>query len=83
SSTLMDASADQMVSGGNSKLFINTLSWMCGHENSVSVPVKSMSVDYLTLTSASSSFWSLIVIGIIPGAFLLGGLFIWLSRRKR
>ncbi len=82
SSMLLDASADSMVSGGNSKLFINTLSWLCGHDSSVSVPVKSLSVDYLTLTSASSSFWSILVIGIIPGAILIGGLMIWLKRRK-
>lgn len=83
SSTLLDASADQMVSGGNSKLFMNTLSWLCGHTTTVSVPVKSLSVSYLTLTSASSSFWSIVVIGLIPGAFLIAGLFIWLTRRKK
>lgn len=83
SSALLDASADQMVSGGNSKLFLNTLSWMCGQENSVSVPVKSLSVDYLTMTSASSSFWSIITIGIIPGGFMIFGLYIWLRRRKQ
>lgn len=83
SSSLIDASADQMVAGGNSKLFMNTVSWLCGHSSTVSIPVKSMSVSYLTLTSASSSFWSIVVIGIIPGAFLIAGLFIWLSRRKR
>lgn len=82
SSALLDASADQMVSGGNSKLFMNTLSWICGHSSTVSVPVKSMSVNYLTLTSAGSSFWSIVVIGIIPGVFLAAGLFIWLRRRK-
>lgn len=82
SSALLDASADQMVSGGNSKLFLNTLSWLCGQETSVSVPVKSLSVDYLMMTSASSSFWSIVTIGIIPGGFLLFGLCIWLRRRK-
>lgn len=83
SSALIDASADQMVSGGNSKLFMNTLSWICGHTSSISVPVKSMEVSYLTITSASSSFWSIVVIGIIPGAFLISGLYIWLKRRKQ
>lgn len=82
SSALLDASADQMVSGGNSKLFLNTLSWLCGQGTSVSVPVKSLSVDYLMMTSASSSFWSIVTIGIIPGGFLLFGLCIWLRRRK-
>lgn len=83
SSSLIDASADQMVSGGNSRLFVNTLSWLCGHETSVSIPVKSMSTSYLTLTAASSSFWSILVIAVIPGIFLAGGLWIWLKRRRQ
>lgn len=83
SSALLDASGDQMVSGGNSKLFMNTLSWICGRETSVSVPVKSLSVEYLTLTSASSSFWSIVTIALIPGAFLICGLYVWLRRRKQ
>ncbi len=83
SSAIMDASADQMVSGGNAKLFMNTVSWACGHASSVSVPSKSMSVSYLTLTAASSSFWSIIVIGLIPAAFLITGLVTWLRRRRQ
>lgn len=83
SSALLDASGDQMVSGGNSKLFMNTLSWICGRETSVSVPVKSLSVEYLTLTFASSSFWSIVTIALIPGAFLIYGLYVWLRRRKQ
>lgn len=83
SSALIDASADQMVAGGNSQLFINTLSWICGQESSVSIPVKSMSASYLTLTASSSNFWSIIVIAVIPGAFLAAGLAVWLRRRKK
>lgn len=83
SSALVDDSASQMVSGGNQTLFVNTLSWMCGHEESVSIPVKSMSADYLTVTQASGSFWSILVIGVIPIAFIGYGLFVWLRRRKQ
>ncbi|MCC8104445.1 MAG: GldG family protein [Clostridiales bacterium] len=83
SSTLVNDSANSMVSGGNYQLFVNTLSWACDQESSVSVPSKSVSVEYLTLTSASISFWSIIAIAIIPGGLLIIGLSIWLSRRKR
>ncbi|MCD8014566.1 MAG: Gldg family protein [Lachnospiraceae bacterium] len=83
SSTLVNESANSMVSGGNYQLFVNTLSWACDQESSVSVPSKSVSVEYLTLTSASSSFWSIVTIAIIPGALLIIGLGIWLGRRKR
>ena len=83
SAALVSSSMSQMVAGGNQKLFTNTLSWMCGNEVSVSVPVKSMSTEYLTLSAASSNFWSILVIGIIPGAFLLYGFVVWLKRRKQ
>ncbi|MCC8066770.1 MAG: Gldg family protein [Clostridiales bacterium] len=83
SSALVDDSANSMVSGGNYQLFVNTLSWACNQESSVSVPSKSTTLDYLTLTSASSSFWSIVTIAIIPGVILIMGLGIWLSRRKR
>lgn len=83
SSSLLDASADQMVSGGNMALFLNTLSWMCGREMNVSVPVKSLSIEYLTVTSSAGSIWGIVVIGIIPGFFLITGLAIWLRRRRQ
>ena len=83
SSSILDESANQMVSGGNYRLFINTLSWICGNEATVSIPVKNISTEYLTVPAASASFWSILVIGVIPGGFLLAGLYIWLKRRKQ
>lgn len=82
SSSLLDSSANQMVSGGNQKLFIQTLSWMCGHTQSVSIPVKSMDTSYLTLTAASANFWSVLVVGIVPAAILFYGFYVWMKRRK-
>ncbi len=83
SSTIADSSLNQMVSGGNQKLFINTLSWMCGHEMSISIPSKSMTVSYLNVTAASSNFWSIVVIGVIPGIFLIYGFIVWMRRRHK
>ncbi len=82
-STLIDDSANTMISGGNFTLFVNTLSWACDQEASVSVPSKSVGYDSLTLTAASSNFWAIVTIVIIPGLILIIGLGIWLSRRKR
>lgn len=83
SSSILDPSADQMVSGGNYRLLMNVFSWLCDRQNSVSIPAKSMSVEYLTVPSASASFWSIITIGLIPGTFLAAGLYTWLKRRKQ
>ncbi len=82
-STLIDDTANTMISGGNFALFTNTLSWACDQEASVSVPTKSVGYGYLTLTAASSNFWAVVTIVIIPGLALAVGLVTWLSRRKR
>ncbi len=83
SSVLINDSANSMTSGGNYRLFANTLSWACDEESSVSVPSKSLEYEYLTMTSASANFWGIVSIVLIPGALLIAGLVIWLRRRHR
>lgn len=86
SSSILNETVDQMVSGGDSKLAVSAISALCKQNEdmtSVSVPVKSLSVDYLTLTAYDASFWMIITIGVIPGLFIIFGLRVWLKRRKR
>ncbi len=83
SSSLLDPGANQMVAGGNLKLFQNILSRFCGNEINISIPSRSLSLEYLTVTSQAGSMWSILVTGIIPGAFLLYGLFVWYRRRRQ
>ncbi|MCD8346795.1 MAG: Gldg family protein [Lachnospiraceae bacterium] len=83
SSALVNDSVNQAVSGGNYQLIVNTVSWACNQENSVSVPSKSTVVDYLTLSSASVSFWGMVTTILLPAIILIMGLGVWLSRRKR
>jgi hypothetical protein len=73
-----------MVSGGNEQLILESLNWLVDTEEntSVSIPSKSLTVSYLTLTAYDASFWKICVIGLIPGAFLVVGFMIWLKRRK-
>ena len=73
-----------MVSGGNEKLVMTSLSSLVDAEDSttVSIPSKSLEVSYLTLTAYDASFWKICTIGLIPGVFLLIGFMIWLKRRK-
>ena len=73
-----------MVSGGNEMLFMSSLEWMVNTEESVtvSIPTKSLEVSYLTLTDYDASFWKICAIGLIPGAFLAVGFFVWFKRRK-
>ena len=83
-SNLLEGQTNQMVSGGNEKLFMESLNSMTDTEENktVSIPSKSMEVSYLTLTDYDASFWKICTIGLIPGIFLVAGFVIWLKRRK-
>ena len=83
-SNLMESQVNQMVSGGNEKLIVESLKWMTDTEDSatVSIPSKSLSVSYLTLTDYDTAFWKICTIGLIPGFFLVAGFIVWMKRRK-
>ena len=81
---LMESQVDQMVSGGNEKLLLESLSWMTSTDdsNSVSIPSKSLQSTSLTVTDYDAAIWKICTIGLIPGVFLVAGFLIWLKRRK-
>lgn len=83
-SNILQSQVNAMVSGGNEQLVMESLNWMTDLEDNVTVtiPSKSLSVSYLTLTAYDASFWKICVIGLIPGAFLVLGFVIWFKRRK-
>ena len=76
-----DASA--MVSGANMTLFVNTVSGFVDHEMSVSIPVKSYEVSYLTVTQYDAVMIGLVTTVILPVGCLIVGFAIWFGRRKR
>lgn len=83
-SNLMESQANQMVSGGNEKLLLESLSWMTSTDesSSVSISSKSLQSTSLTVTDYDAAFWKICTIGLIPGVFLVAGFLIWLRRRK-
>ena len=83
SETLLDEQVDSMVSGGNSTLFLNVMSQLVDHENTVSIKPKSMSTEYLTVSAGSAIFWGILTIILIPLFLLITGGVIWFGRRKR
>ena len=83
SSYITEDQVNQMVSGGNIDLVIDSLNWMCDTEDSVSIPSKDLSVSYLTWTGHAAGSWSLILIAVLPGAILIFGVVVWLRRRKQ
>lgn len=81
---LMESQVNQMVSGGNEKLLLESLSWMTSTDesSSVSISSKSLQSTSLTVTDYDAAFWKICTIGLIPGVFLVAGFMIWLRRRK-
>lgn len=83
SETLLDEQIDSMVSGGNSTMFLNVMSQLVDHENTVSIEPKSMSTEYLTVSAGSAIFWGILTIILLPLFLLITGGVIWFGRRKR
>lgn len=80
-----DGTADQSDGiGGNEQMIMESLSWMCSSDetSTISVPAKDLQVSYLTLTAYDTSFWKIVIMGLIPLAFLVIGFGVWLKRRK-
>ena len=84
SPSLIDESADQMVSGANSDFFLNALGWMCRQEDSaISIRAKSLQTEMLAMSGAASSGFSVLFVGVIPLAYLAAGIYIRMRRRHR
>ena len=84
SSSLLDITTNQQVSGGNTELLLDTLGWMCENDVPViSVDSKSLDTSYLTISEYDSGYWSAMTCGIIPAIFLIIGGVIWFKRRKQ
>lgn len=83
-SSLIDSQVNQMVSGGNEKLVMESLKWMVDTEGTatVSIPSKSLQVSSLTISAYDASFWKICVMGLIPGFFLVMGFAVWYKRRR-
>ncbi len=80
---MFDEYIDSAVSGGNSNLLMNALNWMGGQEESISIRAKSLDETGLSITESESSFWSAVMIGVLPAALVVIGIIIWARRKRR
>ncbi len=84
SSYLLDDSMITYEQLGNTDLFLSSINWMADVSvETLAIQAKTFDDKYVTLTSAQANNWSVFVILIIPGVFILTGVFIWLRRRKQ
>ena len=85
SGALLDDDTNQRVSGGNQDFFLNALSWLCETEetSTISIHAKSLSYEYLTVDSAAASTLTILMIAVIPVAYLSVGVITWVRRKRR
>ncbi len=83
SANMLNSNVDYTVGGANSNLVLNALNWMGDQEESISIRSKSMDEETLTVPSSSYSFWSVMMIGILPAALIAIGIFIYVRRKHR
>ena len=80
----MDDQTNAQVSGGNQDLFLNALNYLCdGEESSISIHAKSLANETLTMDSSTVSLLTVLVLGVIPVAYLAVGIVIWARRKRR
>ena len=75
--------ANSMSSGANLNLVLNSLTYMTGQTDSISIHSKSLQTDYLNVKASESIVHSVIMVGVIPALFLAAGIVITLRRRKK
>lgn len=55
---------------------------VCGAAETISIRTIQMTDSYLNVTDGSANIWGIIIIGIIPLAFIGTGLAVWMRRRS-
>lgn len=80
---LLNSQLDSWVSGNNSTLFVNTLGYLCEHENAISIEGKSVSQDTLLLTTAQAGAWKSVYLVVLPLATLALGIVVFVRRRRK
>lgn len=75
---------NQMVSGGNQDLLLNSLSYLCkSNDSALSISPKSLEYEYMMFTGSQGTAVSIIAIGIIPLIYMIIGLVIYMKRKKK
>lgn len=83
SSYFLEKAYNAYSSGANLDLTMNALSSLVGERDAVSIRSKSLSYNYLTISDSAASTLKTWMIGIVPAAFVLAGVFTVIDRRKK
>lgn len=62
---------------------MNALSAMIGEREALAIRSKSLSYQYLTINESTASYLKVIMIGVFPLMFLVYGIYVIISRRRK
>ncbi|WP_097015032.1 GldG family protein [Anaerocolumna aminovalerica] len=83
SAYMIDEDLTAFPSSGNMDMFLNTVNYVGGKDNSVAIPIRNLAQEYLTISASQSNFWAALVVIVIPASFLITGGYICIKRRKK
>ncbi|MBQ6550087.1 MAG: Gldg family protein [Lachnospiraceae bacterium] len=79
-----DESINEMCSGANEELFLNSVDWLSGQDESViAVRSKALSEDHLRIDSRTATVLGILIIGLIPIVYMGVGILIRIRRKRR
>ncbi|HIT89719.1 MAG TPA: GldG family protein [Candidatus Merdenecus merdavium] len=79
---ILDQTMDQVVSGGNTKLITGALTYLCERPVSISIPEKSLELNYLIVTAGRANTWAFMTTILLPLACMVTGGVVWYRRRR-
>lgn len=83
SSEMLEDAYNQYSSDANEDFVLNALEKMCEKDDSISVRSKSLTNEYLTVSTSDASFIKVVTLGIIPAVYLIIGIIVVIRRKRR
>jgi ABC-2 type transport system permease protein len=79
---LLNTGIDQMVSGNNSTLFLNTLNFLCERESNIAIAGKNIATEALLINASAAGWWRTLYMVVMPLGCIAAGVYIFIRRRS-
>ena len=70
-------------SGANLDLAMNSLSAMIGESDAMAIRTKSLNYNYLTINESTAAMLKVLMVGVVPLAYLGVGIYVVARRRRK
>ncbi len=78
---LLNTGINDMVSGNNFTLMVNTLGFLCEHESAISIEGKNISTEMLLVPTSAAGWWKILYTVLLPVACVAVGIVTFVRRR--